>query len=107
MSLGFRYQPLRLKPRPGVRCATHSGQGQKGGWKREGRTDSTDRRGHHMDRPQSKDAAERKAPDLAISLSGKRPERPPADDPDAHGINKLAATMGVGFHPIVGGRLTP
>ena len=90
MSLGFRYQPLRMKPRPGARYATHWGQGQKGGWNREGRTDSTDSRGHHMHRSQSKDLADRKVPNLATSLSG---ERPAADTPDAQDLNKLAATV--------------
>jgi len=47
-----------------------------------------------MPKAQSKDSADRKAPDLATSLSGKRPECPPADTPDSQRINKLAATVG-------------
>src|SRR5512145_3087948 len=35
-------EPWRWNPRPGLRWATQSGQGQKGGRNREGRTDSTD-----------------------------------------------------------------
>jgi hypothetical protein len=93
MSLGFRYQPLRVKPRPGARCAMHSGQAQKGGWNREGRTDSTDSRGHHMHRRQSKSSADGKAQNLATSMYGERPDRPRADDPAPQGINKLAATV--------------
>ena len=96
MSLGFRYQPLRVKPRPGARCAMHSGQGQKGGWKREGRTDSTDNRGHHMRRRQSKSSADGKAQILGTSMYGERPDRPRADDTDPQGIKKHAATVGQG-----------
>ena len=93
MSLGFRYQPLRWKPRPGARCATHSGQGQNGGRNREGRTDSTDSRGQCMNRQQSKDLAGRKGPKFEASVSGGCPECPSPDTPDGQEINKLAATV--------------
>ena len=93
-SLGFRYQPLRWKPLPGARWAAHSGQGQKGGRKREGRTDSTDSRGQCMSQRQSKDPADRKARESETSLSGNCPERPQADSCEGYLINKLAATVG-------------
>ena len=39
------------------------------------------------------DSSEQKAPNFATSVSGNRPERPPADTPEGHLINKLAATV--------------
>jgi hypothetical protein len=46
---------------------------------------------------ESKDTAEQKSRQLEASPSGRGPKRPPADTPDGHPINKLAATVVYGL----------
>lgn len=78
---------------PGAGWATHSGQGQKGGRKREGRTDSTGCRGQRMSGLKSKQVAERMPWELHASATGRGLECPPADTSDDQRFNKLAATV--------------
>jgi hypothetical protein len=92
-SLGFRYQPFRWNPRPGLRWATQVGRGQNGGMKRQGRTVSMACNGQRMNKQLSKREAERKRGRWALLLSADEPTVRPQTHTGRSTINKLAATV--------------
>ena len=74
----------------------HSGQGQKGGMNRDGRTLWTGSCGQRMTEPKRKAWAQRKGRDCLDFAVREVSECPPADTPDDQSINKLAATVDSG-----------